>query len=90
VLNEEELFLLAIKAGGYLGSDFNVGVKQTLFLEGPNSLRANLERDFFAVYDNGLGLQVWLPNFFGVALAKTDIAAELFAFAGEFTLIHRI
>jgi hypothetical protein len=44
--------------------------------------------DSAAVYGDSLRLQVWLPNFFGVALRKADITAVLFAFAGEFAFLH--
>jgi hypothetical protein len=51
-------------------------------------LGAQLHLDAFTVDNDGLGLEVWLPNFFGVALRKADIAAVLLAFAGEFTFLH--
>jgi hypothetical protein len=63
---------------------------QALFLQRADSLRADLEGDFFAVYHDRLVLEVWLPDLLGVALAKTDIVAKLFAFTGEFTLLHNI
>ena len=44
----------------------------------------------FAIDHYGLSLEVGLPDFLGVALAKADIIAKLLAFAGEFTLIHGI
>lgn len=49
---------------------------------------ANLELDLLAIDFNSFVLKVWLPNFLGVALAETDIAAVLFALAGEITLLH--
>jgi len=64
------------------------GGQQTFFLKGADCLSAYLEGNFFAVNNEGLGLQVRLPDFLGVALGKTDIAAELFALTGEFTFIH--
>lgn len=51
-------------------------------------MRADFQLDLFAVDHNCLGLKVWLPDFLGVALRKADIVAKLFAFAGEFTLLH--
>lgn len=62
---------------------------QTLLLEGANSLRANLERHFFAVDNDSLSLEVWFPNFFGVALREADVAPELLALTGDVTLLHR-
>lgn len=41
-----------------------------------------LHADFLAVHDDGLGLQVRLPDFFGVALGKADVVAVLLTFAG--------
>lgn len=55
------------------------------FLERADSLSADLHADFFAVDDDGLVLEVWLPDLLGVALRKADIVAKLFAFAGKFT-----
>lgn len=51
---------------------------------------ADLHGDFFAVNNEGFSLKVGLPNLFGVALRKADIAAVLLAFAGEFTYLHKI
>jgi len=62
--------------------------QDALFLERSDSLRADLQLDFFAINNNGLFLEVWLPHFLGVALRKADIAAILFAFAGNITLTH--
>lgn len=63
---------------------------QTLFLEGTDGLGADFHLHFFAVYHDGLGLEIGLPDFLGVALRKADVVAKLFAFAGEFTLLHKI
>lgn len=65
-------------------------VQQALFLEGADSLGAELHLDFAAVDDDGLLLQVGLPDLFGMALRKADIAAVLFAFAGEITFLHKV
>ena len=51
-------------------------------------MSADFESDFFAIYHDGLVLQVWLPGFLGVALAKADIVAKLFAFASKIAFIH--
>jgi L-ascorbate metabolism protein UlaG (beta-lactamase superfamily) len=72
---------------GWLGC-FCLSVQQTLLFEGTDSLGADLHLDLFAVDDNGLSLEVWLPDFLGVALRKADIAAVLLAFAGEFANLH--
>ncbi len=66
-----------------------LGDKKVLLLEGANGLGADLHLHFFAINNNRLVLQVRLPDFFGVALRKTDIAAVLLAFTGDFTLLHR-
>jgi hypothetical protein len=68
--------------------DFN-GVEQALFLEGADSLGAQLHLDFFAVNHERLGLEIGLPDFLGMALAEANIAAILLAFAGEVTFLHR-
>ena len=62
---------------------------EAFFLQGADGLGADLELHLLAVNNNGLGLEVWLPDFLGVALAKADIAAVLFAFTGEFAYLHR-
>jgi len=63
---------------------------EAFFLQGADSLRADLEADLLAVYNDSLVLEVWLPDFLGVALRKADIVAILFAFAGEFTFLHNV
>lgn len=60
----------------------------TLLFEGANGLGADLHFDFFAVYDECLGLKVWLPDFLGVTLRKADVTAKLLALASDFTLLH--
>lgn len=67
-----------------------LGVNKTLFLEGAKGLGADLEFDLLAIDDDGFGLQVWLPNFLGVALRKADIVAVLLSFAGDITFLHRV
>ncbi len=62
--------------------------EQTFFLERADGLRADFERHFFTVNDHSLGLEVWLPNFFGVALREAVVVAKLLAFAGDFTFLH--
>ena len=52
----------------------------TLFLEGTDSLSAELHSDFLAIYYKCLGLEVWLPNFLSMALREAHIVAILFAF----------
>jgi hypothetical protein len=64
------------------------GDEKTLFLESANGLGAELHGDFFAVDHQRFGLEIWLPDFLGVALAEADITAKLLAFAGEITLLH--
>ena len=49
---------------------------------------ADLEGHFLTVDHKSLGLEVWLPDFLGVALRKADIIAVLLSFAGEFAYIH--
>jgi hypothetical protein len=71
-----------------LGDCFAWLAEQTLLLEGADSLGADFQLDLLAIYDDGLGLQVRLPDLFGVALGKADIAAVLLAFTGEFTYLH--
>lgn len=56
--------------------------EKTLFLQGADSLRADLELDLLAVNDDSLSLQVWLPDFLCVALREADVVAVLLAFAG--------
>jgi hypothetical protein len=51
-------------------------------------LGADFHRNLVAIDDYGLGLEVWLPDFLGVALGEADIVAELLALASEFTLLH--
>lgn len=58
------------------------------FLEGTNGLRTNFHRHLLAIYDKRLGLKVWLPHLFSVALREANIAAELLALASDFTLLH--
>ena len=67
---------------------FSWGCKQALFLEGADSLRANLELYLLAVDDNSLLLKVRFPNLLRVALRKADVVAKLLALAGDFTLAH--
>lgn len=67
-----------------------LGCDQTLFLQGADSLCADLHRHLFAINNDGLSLEVWLPNFLGVTLRKADIAAELLALAGDFTFLHNL
>lgn len=75
---------------GRLGgrSRFAGRLDDTLLLEGAKSLRADLEGDLAAVDDQGLGLEVRLPDFLGVALGEADVVAVLLAFAGDLTDIH--
>jgi hypothetical protein len=58
------------------------------FLEGTNGLGADFQADLLAVDNDGFGLEIWLPDFLGVALRKAHIVAKLLAFTGEFTLLH--
>jgi hypothetical protein len=51
-------------------------------------LGTDLHRNLLAIDDQSFGLEVWLPDLLGVALGEADIAAELLAFAGDFTLLH--
>lgn len=62
---------------------------ETLLFESANSLSAQLHLYFFAIDDNSLLLKIRLPDFLGVALRKTDIAAVLLALTGEITFLHR-
>ena len=73
---------------GFLVCSGGLGLDQTFFLHGAKRLSANLQRDLLAVNDEGLLLEVRLPNLFGVALRKADIAAVLLAFTGDVTLLH--
>lgn len=65
-----------------------LGRKQALFLQGANSLSADLEANFATINNNSLGLEVWLPDFRGVALRETNVVSVLLAFAGNFTFLH--
>ena len=67
---------------------FSYGVQEAFFLQSTNSLSTDLELNLFTVDDDSLSLEIWLPDFLSVALREADIAAELLAFAGEFTLVH--
>ena len=49
---------------------------------------AKFHGNFFAIEHKRLFLEVWLPDFFGVAHREADVASVLFAFAGEFTFLH--
>lgn len=48
----------------------------------------NLQFDFLAVDYHGFFLEIGFPDLLGVTLRETDIVAELFPFAGDFTLTH--
>ena len=76
------LFLVDLLFGG--------GGEEAFFLEGADGLGADFHSHFFAINHQGFGLEIGLPDFLGVALRKTDIAAVLFAFAGEFTFLHNV
>lgn len=52
-------------------------------------MSAEFHLHLFAVDHYGLGLEVGLPDFFGMALRKTDVMAILLTFTGEITLLHR-
>jgi hypothetical protein len=67
-----------------------LGADEAFFLQGADGLSTDLHGDLFAIYNDGLGLKVRLPDFFGVALRETDIVAVLFAFTGEFAFLHII
>jgi hypothetical protein len=69
---------------------FSSSFNQSLFLEGAQSLGADLHGDFFAVDHNSLGLKVRLPDFLGVALGKADVVAVLLSLAGEFADVHSL
>jgi hypothetical protein len=62
--------------------------KQTLLFEGANSLGAELQLDFLAVYHHRFVLEVWFPDLLGVALAEANVATVLLALASEFTFLH--
>ncbi len=59
--------------------------KDTLFLEGTDSLRTKNHRHFLTVDGKRLLLQVRLEDALGATQRKADIVAKLLAFAGEFT-----
>ena len=61
---------------------------QTLLLERTYCLGADTHTDLFTINNDGLYLKVWLPDLFGVALAKADIIAKLLALACKFTFLH--
>lgn len=63
---------------------------KAFFAHGTDSIRAKLEPDFLAVNNKCFGLQVRLPYFLGMALGEADIAAVLFAFAGDITFLHSV
>lgn len=56
--------------------------EEAFFLERTNSLGADLDSYFFAVNNKGFLLEVWFPDFLGMALRKRHIVSVLFAFAG--------
>ena len=58
-----------------------VRLQDAFFLEGADGLGTKLHGNFFAVQHEGFVLEVRLPDFFGMALRKTDAVAVLFAFA---------
>ncbi len=64
------------------GCNFGRLIKQPLFLERTDCLRTEFHLDLFSVYYDSFGLEIWLPDFLGVALRKADIAAKLLAFTG--------
>lgn len=49
---------------------------------------ADFHRYLLTVYFESFFLEVWLPDFLGVALREADITAELLALASDFTLVH--
>ena len=52
-------------------------------------MSAQLHRHFLAINDKSFSLQIWLPNFLGMTLRKTDVIAKLLAFTSDITLLHR-
>jgi hypothetical protein len=66
----------------------SLGSEKTFFLHGADGLGAEFQRNFFAIDNHSLGLEVWLPDFLGVALRKADVVAVLLTFAGDVTLLH--
>jgi len=58
-------------------------LKQTLFLEAPNSSSANFNFNLFTFNHQSFGLQIRLPHFTGMALGKADIAAVLLTLVVE-------
>lgn len=61
-----------------------------LFLQGTDSLGTELHANFLAVDNQGLDLEIWLPNLLGVALREANVAAVLLALTGEITLLHTL
>ena len=59
-------------------------LKDTLFLQGTDSLGAEVHRDLFAIYDEGLLLNVRSPDVVCAALRIADSLAVLVAFTGDF------
>ena len=62
------------------------GSDGSLFLvlvEGTDGRGSELESHLLAVYDECLGLQVWLPVALGVAHRVADVVTELLAFMGD-------
>ena len=66
-----------------------LGLDQAFFLHGADSLGADLQGDLLAIDDQGLLLQVRLPDLLGVALREADVVAVLLALAGNFTFLHK-
>lgn len=56
--------------------------KNALFLKGADRLSTNLHFDFLAIDNKSLGLQIRLPDFFGVPLREAHVVAVLLTFAG--------
>lgn len=55
--------------------------QQAFFLEGTDGLGADLHLHFLSIDEDGLFLEVWLPDFAGTVQRKRHVVAVLLALA---------
>ncbi len=67
---------------GFLRSTTKDLDEDAFFLECTDSLSAELHCHFLAINNKGFCLEVWFPDFLGMALREAHIVAILFAFTG--------
>ena len=64
------------------------GLEKTFFLESANGSGANFDFDFLASNGKCFGLQIRLPDLFGMAHRKADVMAVLLTFFIKFESLH--